>query len=214
MWKFGRLSEEILKCFPSISEKKISKILYMWKQAHLILGKNVIQHPPSDSCFHWWLPEGGCLGQYAPSGSHQWKHKSEGGCCKTFLPRIRWAWQCPEPSPAFQFFRSSESIIGASSFSNFENKVEFFLTCRLSNRQTKPHIRVSISRKPMVGFEGLWANNNFWNFFGPELSFENYPKIRFWQIYIIYECLAGTNCWHFFDPLLWAHNHPKGFGLG
>ena len=35
------------------------------------------------------------------------------------------------------------------------------LTCSLSNRQTKPHIGVSISRKPMVGFEGLWAHDNF-----------------------------------------------------
>ena len=35
------------------------------------------------------------------------------------------------------------------------------LTCSLSNRHTKPHIGVSISRKPMVGFEGLWAHNNF-----------------------------------------------------
>ena len=35
------------------------------------------------------------------------------------------------------------------------------LTSSLSNRQTKPHIGVSISRKSMVGFEGLWAHNNF-----------------------------------------------------
>ena len=31
------------------------------------------------------------------------------------------------------------------------------LTCRLSNRQTKPHIGVSIPRNPMVGLEGLWV---------------------------------------------------------
>ena len=49
----------------------------------------------------------------------------------------------------------------------------------LSNRQTKPQIGVSISRKPMVGFEGLWAHNSFRNFFDPELSFENDFKIRF-----------------------------------
>ena len=61
-------------------------------QAHFILGKNVIHHPPLDSCFHWRLPEGACLGQYAPSGSHQWKHESAGGCCITFLPRIRSPW--------------------------------------------------------------------------------------------------------------------------
>ena len=54
-----------------------------------------------------------------------------------------------------------------------------YLTWRLSNRQTKPHIRVSIPRNPMVGFEGLWVHNNFWNFFGPKLSFENYLKICF-----------------------------------
>ena len=33
------------------------------------------------------------------------------------------------------------------------------LTCSLSNRKTKPHIGVSISRKSMVGFEGLLAHN-------------------------------------------------------
>ena len=53
------------------------------------------------------------------------------------------------------------------------------LTSRLTKGQRKPPIEVNISGKSMVGFEGLLVHNNFWNFFGPEVSFENDLKIRF-----------------------------------
>ena len=53
------------------------------------------------------------------------------------------------------------------------------LTSSLTKWQRDSPMEVTISRKSMVGFEGLWAHNDFWNFFGPEVSFENYLKIRF-----------------------------------
>ena len=53
------------------------------------------------------------------------------------------------------------------------------LTRRLTKGQRELLIEVSISGKSMVGFEGVWVHNDFWNFFGPELSFENDFKIRF-----------------------------------
>ena len=54
-----------------------------------------------------------------------------------------------------------------------------FLLRRLTKGQREPPIDVSISEKSMMVFEGLWVHNNFWNFFGPEVSFENYLKICF-----------------------------------
>ena len=53
------------------------------------------------------------------------------------------------------------------------------LTSCLTKGQRESPIEVSISGKSMVGFEGLWVHDNFWNFFGPEVSFENDLKIRF-----------------------------------
>ena len=58
-------------------------------------------------------------------------------------------------------------------------KTRQILTSSLTKKQRDSPMGVGISRKYMVGFEGLWAHNNFWNFFGPELSFENDFKIRF-----------------------------------
>ena len=55
----------------------------------------------------------------------------------------------------------------------------YCLTSSLTKGQRESLIEVSISGKSMVGFEGLWAHDNFWIFFGPEVSFENYLKIRF-----------------------------------
>ena len=40
-------------------------------QTHLILGFYVICYPLPDQRFHRRAPEGVCLGQYVPSGSHQ-----------------------------------------------------------------------------------------------------------------------------------------------
>ena len=59
--------------------------------------------------------------------------------------------------------------------------VEFFtdLTSCLTKGQRESPVEVSISGKSMLGFEGLWVHDNFWNFFGPEVSFENDLKIRF-----------------------------------
>ena len=63
--------------------------------------------------------------------------------------------------------------------------VRLHLTSSLWNRQIKSHMGVGISRKSMVGFEGLWTHNNFSNFFGPEVKFENDLKIRFLPICIL-----------------------------
>ena len=52
-------------------------------------------HPRTTS-FHWGLPEGAYWPRHAPSGSHQWKHESEGGCCITFLPWMKWACLSPQ----------------------------------------------------------------------------------------------------------------------
>ena len=45
------------------------------------------------------------------------------------------------------------------------------LTSILTKWQRDSPMGVGISRKSMVGFEGLWVHDNFWNFFGPEVSF-------------------------------------------
>ena len=46
-------------------------------------------------------------------------------------------------------------------------------------RDSPMELEVTISRKSMVGFEGLWAHNNFWNFFGPEVNFWKWPQNSF-----------------------------------
>ena len=53
------------------------------------------------------------------------------------------------------------------------------LTSILTKWQRDSPMGVGISRKSMVGFEGLWTHNDFLNFFGPEVNFENDLKIRF-----------------------------------
>ena len=40
---------------------------------------------------------------------------------------------------------------------------------------------VGISRKSMVGFDGIWAHNNHLNFVGPKVNYENDLKIVFSQ---------------------------------
>ena len=49
-------------------------------------------------------------------------------------------------------------------------KFDNLLTFSLSSRQRKTPIEVGISKNSMVGFEGQWAHNNFWNFYGPEVG--------------------------------------------
>ena len=46
-------------------------------------------------------------------------------------------------------------------FRNEYRKISIISTSSPSNRKRKPPIGVGISNKSMVGFEGLWANNNF-----------------------------------------------------
>ena len=46
--------------------------------------------------------------------------------------------------------------------------VKRYLTSSLSKSQRDSPMGVGISKKYMVGFEGLWVHNNFWNFFGPK----------------------------------------------
>ena len=57
----------MLHVFNSLCMLKILKTRPIW---FWVFALHVIHR--RTTCSHWWLPEGTCLGQYAPSGSSHW----------------------------------------------------------------------------------------------------------------------------------------------